>query len=91
MPKPGQPTVGDAVVHVDEVGKSHDALVTNSFGDVTDPDNTYAVNLVYVNKEDGATDQYGQQLVRKSSVPPQRWQSAPGNYWRWPLDEKPSE
>lgn len=83
MEKSGQPKVGEAVVYVDEVAQEHDALVTNEFGG---PDRTVAqsVNLIYVNPDEGLFDQYGRQVLRKSSVVYQSLQGAHGNYWRWP-------
>lgn len=84
MAKTGQPIVGiDSIIYVDEHGQEYPALVTNEFGG-PNRDEEWSINLVYVDPSDGATDQYGRQLIRKSSVPPKRHQSAHGNYWKWP-------
>lgn len=74
--------IGDAVEFVDELGVQHHALVTNVF-DNGDPEKypTPAINVVYVSQDEAAGDQYGRQLVRKSSVTHKSNQSAHGYFW----------
>lgn len=84
MPKPGQAQRREAVIFVDEYGNEHNALVTNEFGDPSRPEAPMAINVAYCDPSDGATDQYGVQLVRKSSVVHESQQSAHGMYWKWP-------
>jgi hypothetical protein len=83
MAKPGQAQIGESVIYVDTVGQEHQALVTNQFGG-GNLEETWSINLAYVNPDEGMNDQYGRQLLRQSSVPPERYQSAHGNYWKWP-------
>lgn len=75
--------VGSVVEYVDEIGVSHDALITCIHGviDFTHPIQP-CVNLVYVTKNKDKTDQYGNQLQRVSSVQHQSAYSAHGRFWR---------
>lgn len=43
-------------------------------------------NLVWVSTDVKRTDQYGQQLIRESSVVHKGSQPAHGNYWLWPSE-----
>lgn len=84
MATSGQPEIGNHVIYVDKHGVPHSALVTNEFGDPKNRAEEFSVNLLYVNPDEGQGDQYGRQILRESSVPPKRFQSAHGNYWQWP-------
>lgn len=72
--------VGKAVIVVDSKGRPHDGLVTadwrggNEFG---------ALNVVYVNMDEGQTDSCGQKIARDTSVVHRTQQSAPGRYWKY--------
>jgi len=75
---------GLSIVYCDHKALEHDALVTavwgeNSFED--DGSGAPCINIVYVSKEDGKTDSYGQQIERDTSVPHRGGQTAPGNWW----------
>jgi hypothetical protein len=74
--------IGGPVTFVDAKGHEHDALVTAIHGD---PDQTPAINVVWVSDDESRRDQYGRQVERFSSVVHERNQSADGphgNYWR---------
>lgn len=75
-----QPNIGDRVIFVDSKGQDHEALVTNQFG--APGEEEMSINCLFVSADESMTDQYGRQVVRVSSVPPQRYQSAHGNYWK---------
>lgn len=75
-------TIGQIVKFTDERAVAHDALVTSVFdnGDqekYPDP----SINVVYVSKDGTQTDQYGRQIVRKTSVTHRSKQSAHGYFW----------
>lgn len=66
---------GKHVIFTDELGKQHDAIVTADWGrevavesDIT-PGHYKAINVAYVDMNDGSCDSYGQQIIRKTSVP----------------------
>lgn len=74
-----KPEVGEVITYVDEVGVSHDALVTIYFGGVH-PNG--ALNCVYVSSDTNKSDPYGRQLERASSVSRQNEHTtAHGRYW----------
>lgn len=75
--------IGDAVVFVDPVGVSHNAVVTTLF-DNGDPESypNPSINLVYVSDDGSETDQYGRQIKRNTSVVHKSNQFAHGMYWR---------
>lgn len=75
-----QERLGKAVIFTDEVGKDHFAVITADWS--TDHSPLGGVNLVFVSSDDGLTDPYGRQIVRKTSVTHQSNQSAPGYFWR---------
>jgi hypothetical protein len=72
---------GKACVFVDPVGKAHAALITEVWG-------PQCVNVVYVTDEDGQSDNYGQKLVRSTSVMHGSVQQAHGNYWLLPGESR---
>jgi len=72
---------GQPCVFVDEHGKSHNALVTRDWS-IVSSGQPGAVNLVYVVDDASKTDSYGLQIDRRTSVPHQDSQSAPGMYWK---------
>ena len=65
---------GAACTYVDPRGLHHPALVTAVWGDK-------CVNVVYVNIEAGQRDNYGQKILRSTSVMHGSVQQAHGNYW----------
>ena len=71
------PTVGDAVIFVDERRKQHCALVTEVHG----TDEAPSVNLLYVSDDENERDNYGRQIKRQSSVVHDDDQSGGGNCW----------
>lgn len=71
--------IGNHVVYVDEYGKEHQALVTAIWGMETA---MKSLNVVYVNKDEKASDQYGRQLERATSVVHESAQAAHGRKWR---------
>ena len=73
--------IGSVVKFTDENGVAHDALVTRCWNAGNEPWTAYAINLVYVSTDESQEDQYGRQIVRKTSVPPKASQSAPGFYY----------
>lgn len=75
--------IGEAVVFVDPIGRSHDAIVTHTFSQTTNPEERPSVNLVYVTEDETAVDQYGRQIERKTSVVHRSNQYANGMYWRF--------
>lgn len=75
-----QPNIGDSVIFVDSKAQEHKALVTNQFG--TPGGEEMSINCLYVSTDESMTDQYGRQIVREYSVPPGRYQSAHGNFWK---------
>ena len=81
---------GGTVTYYDEYGRPHDALITNIWWNEEfygepgyDPDrpSNPSINLVYITDETSLTDPYGQQIVRKTSVPAKTGQPAHGMYW----------
>lgn len=89
--------VGDVVVYLDEHRSAHNALVTvwhgmkagetvgdfkKKFGASGPP----SVNLLFVTTKEDATDPYGQQIERRSSVGHGSIQSPKnlGNCYLWP-------
>lgn len=84
-------TIGQHVLYTDHYGVEHSALLTNLFLGHKDGPEGYlkqygepSVNVVYVVKDDGRRDQYGNQTEHDTSVVHKSEQSAPGNFWRWP-------
>jgi len=69
--------VRDHVVFVDAVGKRHEALLTEVWGEAA----PCSVNLVYVSGDPSKTDPYGRQIERETSVVHKSYQSAHGMYW----------
>jgi hypothetical protein len=68
---------GDVVTYVDEVGKSHQALVTIVHGNTAES----CINVVYVSDDDTKRDSYGRQVERASSVQKQSEYTAHGRYF----------
>lgn len=71
------PTIGESVDFYDPRGRMYRALITNVFG-------TNCVNVVYVNDVEGQKDNYGQKLLRSTSIVHGKLQQAHGNYWMYP-------
>ncbi len=71
--------IGSHVKFVDERMGEHEALVTNIFpgGDNGEP----SLNVVYVSTEEDQHDQYGRQIVRKTSIVHKSKQYAHGLFW----------
>lgn len=70
---------GTAVVYVDEVGVSHDALITTVHGSEL---GVNAINLVYVSGDASQHDPYGRQIARASSVSAEGPHTAHGRFYR---------
>lgn len=69
--------VGSHIKYVDQVGISHDALVTVWWGKT-------CCNLLFVVSDPQKTDMYGRQSEHVTSVVHKERQEAPGFYWTWP-------
>lgn len=65
---------GKAVDFYDPRGRKYDALVTEVWG-------PQCVNVVFVNDVEGQKDNYGQKLMRATSLMHGSAQQAHGNYW----------
>lgn len=96
---PRQPHVGDMVIFTDAVGDDRNALVTAVFGEASICESEHypagkmllmpCLNAVWVSKNEGKQDPYGRQIERdQTSIVHASSQSAYGNYWRWPEEEK---
>ena len=72
---------GTACDFYDPRGKRFDALITEVWG-------PQCVNVVYVNDVEGQRDNYGQKLLRSTSVMHGSIQQAHGNYWMLPGEER---
>jgi len=68
---------GTACVFYDSQGRIHDALITAVWG-------PQCINVVYCTDVEGQRDNYGQKLVRATSVMHGNVQQAWGNYWLLP-------
>jgi hypothetical protein len=77
------PEVGGAVVYHDERGVPHKALLTAVWGQRETSASLPCVNLVLVSGNPDQHDDYGRQIVRKSSCCHKGLVSAHGNYWRF--------
>jgi hypothetical protein len=75
------PKVGDTVIFVDPVARDRNALVTAVWSPT-------CINVVFVSIDDSMTDNYGRQIARSTSLSHINPNSAHGNYWRWPDEEK---
>lgn len=77
---------GTACIYVDPRGQRYDALITEVWG-------AQCINLIYVNDVEGQKDNYGQKMLRSTSVMHGNIQQAHGNYWLLPgeLREKKPE
>ena len=64
------------VIFVDAVGRDQNALVTAVWGQ-------NCVNVVMVSLDEKATDNYGRQIERSTSVLHGSVMPAHGMYWRW--------
>lgn len=72
--------IGKRVFYSDPHGKIHDALITYCFS-VNAEGEPMTVNVVYVTDDTESTDQYGRQIIRKSSCPRKGEHSAWGNWF----------
>ena len=74
--------IGAHVSFVDEYAVAHHAICTQVW-DAGDPEKypTPAINLLFVSDDESQTDQYGRQIVRKTSVVHHSQQSAHGFYY----------
>ena len=68
---------GKACIFFDPVGEPHDALITEVWG-------PQCINVVFCNPKEGQNDNFGQKLVRFTSVMHGNVQQAHGNYWLLP-------
>lgn len=68
---------GKACIFFDPRGRAYDALITEVWG-------PQCVNVGYVNDVEGQHDNYGQKLMRSTSVMHGSIQQAHGNYWMLP-------
>lgn len=85
MDKPEPPAIGDVVIYTDPEGRDRNALVCAAWGG-TDP---YApINVAYLSSDHAMQDPYGRQVARSSSCIHATRQSAPGNYWRRPAEDR---
>ena len=66
--------IGTPCTYVDPHGNSHNALITNVFGNK-------CCNVAYTATEPLEKDDYGQKIKRSSSVMRRDVQQAHGNYW----------
>ena len=73
--------IGKVVSYADEYGRFHDALITNCFS-VNAEGEPMTVNLTYTSDDPTATDQYGRQMIRKSSCVRRNEHSAHGNWFK---------
>ena len=71
--------LGTKVTFVDSRSQEHDALVTAVWGN---PDESPAINVVFVTTDGTRRDDYGFQIERMTSVVHESNQSAHGNYWK---------
>lgn len=71
--------IGNHVRFVDEDHQEHNALVTAVHGN---PNDNPTINLLYVSSDESQYDQYGRQIIRKSSVPHQSRTTANGYLWK---------
>jgi len=78
-------SIGSHVVFIDTHYQEHEALITAIHGD---PASKPCVNLLYVSKQTGKQDQYGQQIERPSSVVHIKDNTAGGYCWKFPGEEK---
>ncbi len=73
--------IGEACVFVDPRGQRFDALITAVHG-------PSCINVVYVNDAPDQKDNYGQKLMRATSVSHGNIQQAWGNFWLLPNEER---
>jgi hypothetical protein len=84
-----QPHVGDVIIFTDSYGDDRNALVIAVFGDVHAGGEMPCLNAVWVSKDASKKDNGGRQIERdQTSIVHVTHQSAHGNYWRWPGEEK---
>jgi hypothetical protein len=74
---------GKSCVFYDARGKAFDALITEVWG-------PQCVNIVYCNDVEGQNDQYGQKLIRATSIMHGSIQQAHGNFWLLPGEVRES-
>lgn len=75
-------SIGTVVDFYDTRGKRYDALITEVFGPL-------CANITYVNDVEGQKDNYGQKLMRASSVMHGSMQQAHGYFWLTKGEERP--
>lgn len=73
--------IGVPVHFRDPDGKVHNALVTAVMGSST-AEFPPSCNLLYLSDDESAIDQYGRQVIRVASIPHEKSQQAPANFWR---------
>jgi hypothetical protein len=83
MTKVTKDDVGKSCVYVDPRGEAFDALITAVWG-------PQCINVVYINTVAGQTDNYGQKLLRSTSVMHGEIQQAHGNYWLLTGEDRPA-
>lgn len=80
---------GDHVKYVDEHRRVHNALLVRVFdNDKPDEYPNPAVNLLFVTHDSNKTDQYGQQVERRSSVAHHSGTTVAANCWHRDNDEE---
>lgn len=72
---------GTFCVFFDPHGKPHDALITEVWG-------PQCINVVFCSDQEKERDDYGQKLVRFTSVMHGSVRQAHGNYWLLPGEER---
>jgi hypothetical protein len=73
-------TIGASVTFVDEHGRDRAALVTHVWPGMSGQAD--GCNLVVVSDDGARDDSYGRQIERKTSVPHQSGNAAPGYFWK---------
>lgn len=81
---------GDRIIYCDEVGGNHEALVTCVWDNGGKTFCTLCcINLVIVNPDEKMQDEYGRQIIHKTSISHKSQYGAHGFYWRFE-DEEPN-
>ena len=78
-----QDSIGTVVDYYDPRGERHDALITNVFG-------PQCCNVVFVNDVEGQKDNYGNKLLRVTSLMHGTFMQAHGNFWLERGEKKPA-
>jgi hypothetical protein len=75
--------IGMGIKVVDEVGVTHDGLVSECWGHTKVQDGTAGpcINVLFASSDPDKRDPYGRQIERLSSCSHKRSTTAPGRYW----------